>query len=246
MNIKQSYFDFLNANGAKEKIENVITAQIEEWKQQPYYEYEAGEDEFGDRSGRVNRIQGKTIGDMCDTYGKVLTAYSGNSEATYVNHCGLSYNSVADEISDDINDEFVSLYTTWIKQNREEIFAELGIDDYDETWDDKDMYIAVRDYYIIHNVSYLYDYLLFFSLIRQNFAKFHTQKPPFSPTQNHLTEKFFNFYLHITQLFTIVYNKFLTNLFAHKNNICIFAHRFIRKTDIFVSKSSAKLHKKYK
>lgn len=146
MNIKQSYFDFLNANGAKEKIENVITAQIEEWKQQPYYEYEAGEDEFGDRSGRVNRIQGKTIGDMCDTYGKVLTAYSGNSEATCVSHCGLSYNSVAKEISDDINDEFVSFYTTWIKQNREEIFAELGIDDYDETWDDQDMYIAVREH----------------------------------------------------------------------------------------------------
>ena len=34
MNIKQSYFDFLNANGAKEKIENVITAKIEEWKMQ--------------------------------------------------------------------------------------------------------------------------------------------------------------------------------------------------------------------
>jgi len=145
MNIKESYFAFLDQNNAKEKVEKVIADQIEEWKKQPYYEYEAGEDEFGDHSGRVNRIQSKIIGDMCDTYGKVLTAWSGNSEATYVSHCGLSYKSVAEEISDDIDTVFCTLYIEWIKQNREELFAQLGIDDYDETWEDFDMYMAVHE-----------------------------------------------------------------------------------------------------
>ena len=146
MNIQESYYKFLAANSAKEKVEKVITKQIEEWKQQPYYEWRPTINDFGDTSGSLDKIYGKTIGEMCNTDGKVLIAYSGNSEATYVSHCGLSYKSVAEEISDDINEVLFGLYQDWIRQNREELFAELGIKDYDETWDDFDMYIAVREH----------------------------------------------------------------------------------------------------
>lgn len=34
MNVKQSYFDFLQEQGAKEKIQAVIRKGIDDWKQQ--------------------------------------------------------------------------------------------------------------------------------------------------------------------------------------------------------------------
>lgn len=88
---------------------------------------------------------------------------------------------------------------------------------------------------IIYNIS---PFCQYFFLIQPT-------KIAFLPTKNHLTEKIFIFYLHISQLFTSVCAKFLTNLFVSLNNICIFAHKFIRKTIIFVSKLSAKIQKKY-
>ena len=145
MNIKESYFAFLDQNNAKEKLQKVISEQIEEWKQQPYYEYNPTVNDFGDHSGEVNRIPGKTIGDVFTTESQILTAYSGNSEATYVSHCGLAYKSVAEEIAYDITDTFCALRQDWIRQNRDELLAELKITDYDETWEDDDLFMAVNE-----------------------------------------------------------------------------------------------------
>jgi len=86
--------------------------------------------------------------------------------------------------------------------------------------------------------------IYYFSPFLSVFFQIQRTKTAFLRNQNHLTEKIFNFYLHNTQLFTSVYNKFLTNLFGSLNNICIFAYKFIRKTIVFVSKSCAKIQKK--
>lgn len=52
MNLKQSYFDFLAAQGAKEKVKEIIAKGIERWKKEPAYEYEPGVDPYtNDYSG---------------------------------------------------------------------------------------------------------------------------------------------------------------------------------------------------
>ena len=60
MNVKQAYFDFLAKQGAKQKVKTAIENGISKWKNRPAYEYKSTINDFGDTSGEVNRIYGKT------------------------------------------------------------------------------------------------------------------------------------------------------------------------------------------
>ena len=139
MNTKESYFDFLAKQGAKQKVQAVIAKGIEEWKKERAYEYEAGEFQENDYSGRVNMIHGKTIGDICKTDMEVLNAYTGRSEATYCSHYGLNFTKVADEISWDINKCLGDLHSEWILQHRDELMEGHDEDYIGEKWSDDEL-----------------------------------------------------------------------------------------------------------
>ena len=140
MNVKQAYFDFLAKQGAKQKVKTAIENGISKWKNRPAYEYKSTINDFGDTSGEVNRIYGKTIGDICHTDVEVLLAYSGNSEATYCSGHGLDFGNVAKEISWDINNVFYDLRLKFMKENLQELIAEYDVQGYDDTWSDEDVW----------------------------------------------------------------------------------------------------------
>lgn len=52
---------------------------------------------------------------------EVLQAYTGNSSATYTSHCGLSFEKVAEYISEDISRCLSNLRHDFIRQNEKEI-----------------------------------------------------------------------------------------------------------------------------
>lgn len=145
MDVKQSYFEFLQEQGAKEKIQAVIRKGIDEWKQQPAYEYESCTDPYtGDYSGRVNRIYGKTIGDICKTDMEVLKAYAGDSEATYASGCGLRWLRVADRVTSDIDDCLSTIKGQFIKENAEALFEEYDIE-HDGSWSEDDVFLTLDE-----------------------------------------------------------------------------------------------------
>lgn len=149
MNVKQSYFDFLHEQGAKEKVQAVIRKGIDEWKQKQAYEYKPGTDPYtGDYSGEVWQIPGKTIGDICKTDMEVLEAYSGRSEATHMSKCGLSYNRVADEITWDINNCMGELRGEWAMQNLDELLAWKGMER-DHEWEEDDIYEVISEQILV-------------------------------------------------------------------------------------------------
>lgn len=145
MNVQQSYFDFLQKQGAKEKIQSVIRKGIDKWKQHQAYEYKPTVNDFGDTSGEVNPIYGKTIGDICKNDSEVLLADSGNSRATYCSGHGLDFNNVAYEISWDICDELFALRNKWILKHLHELLEEYDVKDYDESWTETDVYEVIGE-----------------------------------------------------------------------------------------------------
>lgn len=136
MDFKQSYYAYLQEQGAKGKVKAIIAQGIEEWKREQAYEYEAGEFQPRDWSGRVNQVPHKTIGDVCKTDMEVLMAYSGRSEATYTSHYGFRFLKVADHISDNINTCLCELRSEWILQHHEELMEGQGENYKDENWED--------------------------------------------------------------------------------------------------------------
>ena len=144
MNVKQSYFDFLASQGAKKKVQDIIEHNINEWKQQPAYEYHADDNDAGDFSGHCWRISEKTIGDIAKTDINVLKAYTGDSEATFANGCGLRWLRVADRIASNINDCLSTLKGQFIKENAEALFEEYDIE-HDDSWSDDEIFFAIDE-----------------------------------------------------------------------------------------------------
>lgn len=142
MNVKQSYFDFLQEQGAKEKVQDIIRKEIAEWKQKRAYEWKPTANDFGDTSGELYQMYDKgkilTIGEVLKTDIEVLTAYSGNSEATYCSGCGLRYPNVAEEISWEINKCLGDFRGEWILLHRDELMEGQGQDPVGEEWEDDD------------------------------------------------------------------------------------------------------------
>lgn len=145
MNVKQSYYSFLQKQGAKEKIQSLIRKGIDKWKQQQAYEYKPTVNKFGETLGEVNPIYGKTIGDICKTDVEVLLAYSGNSRVTFRLGHGIDFNNVAYEINMYIENELLILRDEWIKRHLQELLVEYDMKDYDKSWDDVDVYVRVSD-----------------------------------------------------------------------------------------------------
>ena len=168
MNLKESYFDFLTKQGAKQKVQAVITKGIEEWKKERAYEYEAGEFQENDYSGRVNMIHGKTIGDICKTDIEVLKAYTGRSEATYCSHYGFNFTRVADEISWDINKCLGCLQSEWILQHRAELMDGQDKDYIGEEWSDEELIEYIDERVLV-------DEYLNYEWMQQEFPEYNTQ-----------------------------------------------------------------------
>ena len=161
MNIKQSYFDFLAERGAKEKVKTIIDKEIAEWKEQRAYEWKPTVNDFGDTSGELYQryAGGKalTIGDIAKTDIEVLTAYSGDSEATYCSGCGLRYMKVAERISWHINDCLGKMHSEWILMYRDELLEGQGQDPIGEEWEDED-YIEYIDERVLDGVYLNYEW----------------------------------------------------------------------------------------
>ena len=180
MNVKQSYFDFLAKQGAKQKIQAIIEHDINEWKQQKAHEWKPTVNDFGDTSGELYQMynDGKalTIGDICNTDIEVLTAYSGRSEATYCSGCGLRYTKVAEEISWDINKCLGTLHSEWILEHRDELLEGQNQDPVGEEWEDDD-YIEYIDEHV------LVDEYLNYEWMQQEFPEYIYQEEdiPMSP-----------------------------------------------------------------
>lgn len=139
MNVKQSYFDFLAAQGAKEKIQTIIRKDIDEWKQQQAYYYEPDDNDPGDYSGHCHMMGDKTIGDIAKTDVEVLKAYTGDSEATYASGCGLRWLRVADRITSDVDDVLSELKWQFISKNADALFEEYDIE-HDDTWTEEGIF----------------------------------------------------------------------------------------------------------
>ena len=176
MDVKQSYFDFLAEQGAREKVKALIAKEIEEWKAQPAYEYEAGEFQENDYSGRVNRIPNKTIGDIAQTEMQVLMSYTGDSEATYCSHYGFNFLIVADRMSWHINDVLSELRGKFFLKYQKDMFALLGIVP-EEDWTDDDIYEAISENY---------DEYLNYEWFRQEFPEYIYKEDEESPRYNEL------------------------------------------------------------
>ena len=144
MNVKQSYFDFLQEQGAKEKIQAVIRKGIDEWKQQQAYYYAADDNDPGDYSGHCHMDGDKKIGDIAKTDMEVLKAYTGDSVATYASGCGLSWLRVADRITSDIDDCLLDLKGKFIKENAEALFEEFDIKR-EEDWTEDDIFLILDE-----------------------------------------------------------------------------------------------------
>lgn len=145
MNVKQSYFDFLAKQEAKQKVKAVIEKGLSEWKTAQAYRFEDDEDPWtGDYSGHVWMIPDKKIGDIATTDIQVLKAYTGDSVATYVSRCGLHYTIVAERISDDINDCLSSIRGEFIEQNANALFEEYDIKREDD-WNEDDVFLTLDE-----------------------------------------------------------------------------------------------------
>lgn len=144
MNVKQAYFDFLQEQGAKEKIQDFIRKSIDEWKQQQAYRYEPDDNDPGDYSGHCHMMSGKKIGDIATTDMEVLKAYTGDSEATYTSGCGLRWLRVANYIGYNINDKLSKLKGEFILKNADALFEEYDIEREDD-WTDDDIYESLSE-----------------------------------------------------------------------------------------------------
>jgi hypothetical protein len=144
MNVKQSYFDFLQEQGAKEKIQAVIRKGIDEWKRQPAYAYHPDDNDPGDYSGHCWSIHDKTIGDIAKNDIEVLKAYTGDSEATYASGCGLRWLRVADRITSNIDDCLSELKGQFITKNADALFEEYDIE-HDDSWTEDDIFLTLDE-----------------------------------------------------------------------------------------------------
>ena len=144
MDVKQSYYAYLQEQGAKEKIQKIIADGIEEWKQQQAYYYDSDDNDPGDYSGHCHMMGDKTIGDIAKTDIEVLKAYTGDSEATYASGCGLRWLRVADRITSNIDDCMSTLKGKFIKDNAEALFEEYDIE-HDDSWSEDDTFFAIDE-----------------------------------------------------------------------------------------------------
>lgn len=146
MNIELEFRNYLEQHDAKNIVSKIIADGVEEYKSHPAYEwYDNGCDY--DRSGSVRCLYGKTIGDICTTDIEILQALTGQSEATYMSGCGLSWNTVAHELCYRITDRFSEWTHDFIFENKQEVCKELK---FDEELND-DNYIDLLDLWEIIN-----------------------------------------------------------------------------------------------
>lgn len=144
MNVKQTYFDFLDKQGAKQKIQAIIEHDINEWKKAQAWYYDADDNDPGDYSGHCHMDGDKKIGDIAHTDMEVLKAYTGDSQATYTSGCGLHWLRVAERISWNINDCISNIRSQFIKENADALFEEYNIEHGDD-WTDDDICLTLYE-----------------------------------------------------------------------------------------------------
>lgn len=153
MNIEDEFRNYLNSKNVKETVQKIISGGIQKYLSHQAYEWHDGECPY-DRSGSTRKIEGKTIGDLCKTDLEVLQAFTGDSYATYVSECGLSWCTVAYHLCSLINDVFRGETESFIVKNWDEVCAELGCKgEYNE-----ENYEKVIEEWDIINSIYFYEW----------------------------------------------------------------------------------------
>lgn len=165
MNVRQTYFDFLQSQGAKEKIQAIIAESISRWRQAQAYYYEPDDNDPGDHSGHCHMNADKTIGDIAATDMDVLKAYTGDSQATYTSGCGLLWLRVADRVSEDINDCLTSFRGEFIIENADALLEEYDIKR-EADWDEDDTCLTLFE------AMTLNDYGMNFDWMRREFPEY--------------------------------------------------------------------------
>ena len=138
--ITQSYYNFLAAHGAKEKLKKIIDTEIKKWKKCQAYEWRPNKNMY-DHSGELYEVlvdgHAQKIGDVCKTDADVLQAYSGVRIPTFCSGWGFQYTTVAEEMSDKINEFLYDLRYKWIIEHRDELMESQKQDYKSEQWDDE-------------------------------------------------------------------------------------------------------------
>ena len=128
MNVRQTYFDFLARQGAKQKIQAIIMDGIAYWRQQQAYYYDSNTNEDpDDNSGYCFPDGDKTIGDIAHSDIEILNAYTGKREASHDSGRGWNWLDVSDHIQQDINYCLGGLRNQFIKENADALFEQYGI-----------------------------------------------------------------------------------------------------------------------
>lgn len=144
MDVRQSFFDYLDSHGAKQKIESIIRDGIDEWKKKQAYRYDPYDNDPGDFSGSTHMIPGKTIGDITETDMDVLKAYTGDWEATHVSHYGKRHLLVADRISSSVMDRIYEFRSKFIDENKTALLEQYGIIP-DDDWTEDDVFETIEE-----------------------------------------------------------------------------------------------------
>lgn len=153
MNIENEFRNYLNSKSVKETVQRIISEGIQKYLSHQAYEWCDDECPY-DRSGGTRKIEGKTIGDICKTDLEVLQAFTGDSYATYVSGCGLSWCTVAYHLCSQINNVFQEETESFIVKNWDEVCTELGLKgEYNE-----ENYEKVIEEWNVINSIYFYEW----------------------------------------------------------------------------------------
>ena len=160
--IYQHFTQYVNADNGKQRVADIISKGIAEYKPKPYREWHKNGCPYDD-SGELHEVVGKTIGDMCHTDIEVLSAYSGYNIATFTSGCGLHWRTVAEEICYDIDDYFADVKRRFIFENQKEVCEAL---DFTEPLDD-DNYFDLLDEWDFCNADIFYNWFPEYKITEQ-------------------------------------------------------------------------------
>lgn len=128
MDIEAHFKRYLSEHNAKEVLSKIIKDGIDEYKKHPAYRWYDDGNPY-DHSGVTTPVYGKTIGDIYKTEVEILQALTGNHTATFESGYGWNYNTVGDELSDRITEQFSTWTHDYIFSLKEDICKELNFNE---------------------------------------------------------------------------------------------------------------------
>ena len=188
--ITQSYYEFLDNHRAKEKLKEIIEDGLENWKQNTAYEWFPGANRY-DYSGELKPvIVDGCIQRICDVHKTdvdILQAYSGNRVLTLCNCWKVYYLTVADELSDEINECLYDFRSKWANEHCDELMVGHEQDYKDKKWNNEQICDYV-DYVYFRDESLNYDWMF------ENFPEYLVSNKPDNEFYRERPEVPFNVY----------------------------------------------------